>query len=384
MSALQQGHLRLLRYAGLFTWICVGVPLVLRTRLFDSNPQAVTVIGWWIAWLAFGIAYWLSMRELANEGRRWVFLLLLPVMAAAAVAVSYLTQGGIGAILLLVSAGVLPWALTLAWAIVWLVAQSLAMIPVFVSRADFSLLEALLQAGLYLGFSSFAFITSVVARRQAEDREELWRVNAELRGAQLMLAESERTGERLRISRELHDLVGHHLTALSLNLEVASHLVEGKALSHVERAQALSKLLLTDVRQVVSTLREGDKVDIGQALRRLIEGLPRPAIHLNLPNGQTLVDPRQAQVVMRLAQEAITNAVKHAQAHNLWIDLRLSDEGVEVVARDDGRGTASLTAGNGLKGMQERVAQLGGHLDVESSPGMGFVLMAWLPMESTA
>jgi signal transduction histidine kinase len=384
MSALQQGHLRLLRYAGLFTWICVGVPLVLRTRLFDSNPQAVTVIGWWIAWLAFGVAYWLSMRELANDGRRWVFLLLLPVMAAAAVAVSFLTQGGIGAILLLVSAGVLPWALTLAWAIVWLVAQSLAMIPVFVSRADFSLLEALLQAGLYLGFSSFAFITSVVARRQAEDREELWRVNAELRGAQLMLAESERTGERLRISRELHDLVGHHLTALSLNLEVASHLVEGKALAHVERAQALSKLLLTDVRQVVSTLREGDKVDIGQALQRLIEGLPRPTIHLNLPAEQTLVDPHQAQVVMRLAQEAITNAVKHAQAHNLWIDLRFTNKGVEVVARDDGRGTASLTAGNGLKGMQERVAQLGGHLDVESSPGMGFVLMAWLPMESTA
>lgn len=324
------------------------------------------------------------MRELANDGRRWVFLLLLPVMAAAAVAVSFLTQGGIGAILLLVSAGVLPWALTLAWAIVWLVAQSLAMIPVFVSRADFSLLEALLQAGLYLGFSSFAFITSVVARRQAEDREELWRVNAELRGAQLMLAESERTGERLRISRELHDLVGHHLTALSLNLEVASHLVEGKALAHVERAQALSKLLLTDVRQVVSTLREGDKVDIGQALQRLIEGLPRPTIHLNLPAEQTLVDPHQAQVVMRLAQEAITNAVKHAQAHNLWIDLRFTNKGVEVVARDDGRGTASLTAGNGLKGMQERVAQLGGHLDVESSPGMGFVLMAWLPMESTA
>ncbi|MCB1608537.1 MAG: sensor histidine kinase, partial [Xanthomonadales bacterium] len=90
------------------------------------------------------------------------------------------------------------------------------------------------------------------------------------------------------------------------------------------------------------------------------------------------------QVVLRLAQEAITNAVKHAQAQNLWIALRRADGGVEVVARDDGRGAKKVSAGNGLKGMQERVTQLGGHLDVETGPGLGFVLMAWLPMESQA
>lgn len=383
MSALQQSHLRLLRLAGIVTWGCVGLALLVVTRQENPRPETWQVYGWWIGWFGFGLAYWLATQELAGRARRWVFLSLLPVMSATAVAVSYFTGGGIGAILLLVSAGVLPWALPLPVAVVWLIAQSLAMIPVFVRRADFSLVEALIQAGVYLAISSFAFVTSVVARRQAEDREELWRVNAELRATQLMLAESERTAERLRISRELHDLVGHHLTALSLNLEVASHLVEGKALEHVKRSQSLSRLLLSDVRQVVSTLREGDLVDIGEALKRLSEGVPRPEIHLQVPEQVTMVAAGHAQVVLRFVQEAITNAVKHAQAQNLWIALRRADDGFEVVARDDGRGTKMVTAGNGLKGMQERVAQLGGHLDVETGPGMGFVLMAWLPMEST-
>ncbi len=384
MSALQQSHLRLLRTAGLVIWGCIALGLLVVERQSTTPIQTWQVYGWWITWAVFGVTFWLALRELAGAGRTWVFLILVPLISGSAVALSFFTQSGLGAIFLIVSAGVLPWALRKPLPTIFLVLQSAAMIPVFAGLRDFTWLEGVIQAGLYGGISCFPFITSMVALRQAEDREELWRVNGELRAAQLMLAESERTGERLRISRELHDLVGHHLTALSLNLEVASHLVEGKALEHVSRAQSLSRLLLSDVRQVVSTLREGDMVDIGEALKRLTEGLPRPEIHLQVPEEVTMVAAGQAQVVMRLAQEAITNAVKHAQAQNLWIELRRADGGFEVVARDDGRGAKKVSAGNGLKGMQERVSQLGGHLDVETGPGLGFVLMAWLPMESHA
>ncbi len=77
-------------------------------------------------------------------------------------------------------------------------------------------------------------MTSVVARQQADSREEQRRLNSELRATRTLLTESSRIGERMRISRELHDLVGHHLTALSLNLEVASHLANGAALDHMQ------------------------------------------------------------------------------------------------------------------------------------------------------
>jgi DNA-binding NarL/FixJ family response regulator len=79
--------------------------------------------------------------------------------------------------------------------------------------------------------------------------------------------------ERVRSSRELHDLIGHHLTTLSLNLEVASHVSDGKAKAHVDKAQALARLLLSDVRAVVSRLREGESLDLAEALQLVLAGL---------------------------------------------------------------------------------------------------------------
>ena len=134
----------------------------------------------------------------------------------------------------MVAACVLPWLLPLPLGVAWLVLSEFLVVPVFVRWLDMSWLEALMQSLLYAGFSGFVFVTSLVARQQAQAREEQRRLNAELRATRALLAESARINERTRISRELHDLLGHHLTALSLNLEVAGHLTEGKAQEHVQ------------------------------------------------------------------------------------------------------------------------------------------------------
>ena len=144
-----------------------------------------------------------------------------------------------------------------------------------------------------------------VARRQSYARDELRKVNSELRATQALLAESTRIAERVRISRELHDLVGHHLTALSLNLEVASHLVSGKAVEHVAQAQTVAKLLLSDVREVVGAMRGGDSIDLTEALLRLSEGVPKPQIHLDIPELLTVDDPQRAQVVLRVPKRSL-------------------------------------------------------------------------------
>jgi signal transduction histidine kinase len=212
--------------------------------------------------------------------------------------------------------------------------------------------------------------------------DELRKVNSELQATQALLAENTRIAERVRIARELHDLVGHHLTALTLNLEVATHLVQGKALEHVQQAQSLAKLLLVDVREVVSDMREDDKVELAAALRTLVEGVPEPRIHLDLPRELSMTDPVRAQVMLRCAQEMITNSLRHAEAKNLWISLVHDENGVAMIARDDGRGTDAIEVGNGLKGMTERLRQLGGELNIESSPGAGFSLHAWVPAEA--
>lgn len=372
---------QLLRYAGLFTWACAGVSLPFMPRLTAPGAH-VEVAGTVTAYLGFAIAYWLLTREMDRDGRRGIYLGSLIAMTVSALAIGHLTGTGIGAILLMVCASVLPWVLPLGQGVFWLLLQNLGMLPVFLARPNFSTLDAVLQVGLYLSLSTLTFMTSYVARRQTEAREELRVVNSELRATQLLLAEGERAGERLRISRELHDVVGHHLTALSLNLEVATHLVTGKALDHVKQAQSVSKQLLADVRQVVSALRGSDTVDIDRTLRELVASAPAPEVHLSLPEPFRIADARRAQVLVRLTQEILTNAMRHARARHLWLDFRHDGDIVELVARDDGRGATEVKAGNGLTGMRERLEIFGGSLDIETRPGYGFVVLARLPLES--
>ena len=378
-------HTRLLRYAGLFTWAVVGVPLLYPwlLPLFGGveDQLALRPMPWqgWVAYGAFGLSYaWLT-RGLGVRRRNVGDFILLLMLTVAAIAVSYYNESGLGSVLLMVAACVLPWLLPLPVGIAWLVLSQLSVAPVFVRGLDFPLLEALMQSVLYAGFSGFVFVTSLVARQQAQAREEQRRLNAELRATRALLAESARVNERTRISRELHDLLGHHLTALSLNLEVAGHLSEGRVKEHVQQAHTLARLLLTDVREAVSQLREGGAIDLGAALRPLAENVPALSIHMDIEEPLTLDDPERAHVLLRCTQEIITNAVRHASARNLWIRARREDGCIGIVARDDGAGAESVVPGHGLRGMRERLAQHGGDLQIEARPGAGFCLRLRLP-----
>lgn len=373
--------IELLRIAGLFAWLCASIPLVLMRLLYTEPLGAEQYLAWWILHLVFGFTFWNQVRSLPVRTSLPHRLLTVSVLTVSALGVSVVAQTALGGILLLIVAGLLPWILPMALALAWLIGQILLLVLVLHNIPDLAFADAALMGGLFLGMSGFAFVTGMVALQQHAARDELRKVNSELRATQALLADNTRIAERVRIARELHDLVGHHLTALTLNLEVATHLVNGKALEHVQQAQSLAKLLLADVREVVSEMREDDKVDLAAALRTLVGGTPEPRIHLDLPSALALTDPVRAQVLLRCTQEMITNSVRHAQADNLWISLRQDDLGLALTARDDGRGADEVEAGNGLNGMRERLRQLGGELNIETSPGSGFALRAWMPME---
>ena len=384
---MRLSHTQLLRYAGLFTWAMVGIPLVLNSWYFPvGEPGEILapvpdLMGSTIAYFIFGVAYWLVTRELGSRRPRWYDVVLLAILTAAAIAVSQLTGTGLGGILLMIVAGVIPWLMPLPAGILWLIVQHVALVPVFIEGQQFTPIAAVLQAALYIGYSSFTFITGLVAKQQVEARDEQRRLNAELRATRALLAESSRMSERLRISRELHDLLGHHLTALSLNLEVACHLTEGKALEHVRQAQSLAKLLLTDVRQAVSEMREERGIDLGAAMRVLAEGVPALDVVLDLPEQMHLEDPERAQVLLRCTQEIITNAIRHSGAHQLHLTLARDPTELRLHAKDDGRGCDAPVAGNGLRGMRERLAACGGRLNITSASGQGFALDVRIPLE---
>ena len=375
---LQEGRQRpieLLRYTGLFAWLCASIPLFLMPFWYESLLGMNQYLTWWVLHLVFGLTYWNQVRTLPVRSSLSHRLVTVSVLTICALGISMMAETSLGGILLLIVAGLLPWMLPSAPALGWLIVQNILLVAVI----TFS--DAATAGGIFLGISLFAYMSGVVSLRQHISRDALRKVNSELRATQALLADNTRIAERVRIARELHDLVGHHLTALTLNLEVATHLVDGKALDHVQQAHSLAKLLLADVREVVSDMRVDDKVDLAAALRTLVSGVPEPQIHLDLPSELAMTDPQRAQVLLRCAQEMITNSVRHARAKNLWISLVHDVDGVALTARDDGRGVGSVEVGNGLQGMTERLRQLGGELKIETSPGAGFALRAWVPVE---
>jgi signal transduction histidine kinase len=371
-----------LRYAGIATWTLVALTLLLLPVVAGEPIESARIFGWWAGAILFILTFLHPAARLRMLAPMWQRLIAMAVMTAGVFAVSFFSKSALGVILSTVIAGILPWILPRLIATAWLIGIALAFSIWAAMLPQFGWAYALPQLMITLALMLFAYAASMLALNQVKAREELRRVNSELRATQSLLAENTRIAERVRIARELHDLVGHHLTALSLNLEVASHTAEGKAREHCQRAGSIARLLLSDVREVVSDMRHDDRVDLREAIRELASGVPEPAIHLDIPDELSLADPKRAQILLRCAQEVITNAVRHAQANNLWISLTADDDGLRLEARDDGRGAEELLPGNGLNGMRERIKELGGRLEIMTRPHSGFRINAWMPPET--
>jgi len=206
----------------------------------------------------------------------------------------------------------------------------------------------------------------------------LTRTNAELRTTQSLLHESARLGERLRIARDLHDVMGHTLTTLTIHLDVAGKLTSGPAAEHVAHARTAAGELLDQVRAVVSRFRV-EPLDLRAALETLAAGAQGLRVLLRLPPDLAVSDPARAETIVRCVQEIITNTLRHARAHELVIEMRNEHGGLVITAQDDGRG-GRFTPGHGLEGMRERFENLGGSLAISSAQGAGFTVKGVLPL----
>ncbi|MEO0973246.1 MAG: sensor histidine kinase [Pseudomonadota bacterium] len=224
---------------------------------------------------------------------------------------------------------------------------------------DDSTLRNVLLFGTFHLFALISARETLAARRAREAAD---KANRELRSTRELLAESSRAGERARIARDLHDLLGHHLTALSINLQVAVRTAEGEQRSRLEECHALARLLLSDVRDTVGALRSEVGLDLTQALQALTEHTPGLTVHLDIDTSFAVDDVATASAVLRCVQEALTNTLRHANARKCWVSLRREGEQIHLQVRDDGRVDDPLLPGNGLKGMAERASHLAGSL----------------------
>ena len=329
---------RSFRRAGAFAWLMVGLPMLI------EPPHTMWRLAVWVAaYLVFAVAFF-----------RATPILLAAQGLCVAVMVAVLCNGFEGTLLVLVAMR-LGRMFSPRVGLLWIGAQT-ALLAAGIA-VHWSPRSAMLLVPPYLGLQVLGYAVMRLLGRT----EQLARMR-----------------ERLRIAHELHDAVGHHLTALSLNLEAAAHLAPETAAAPMRTAQSIARLLLSEVRDVVSTLGGDGQEDVAEALRKLAAGIPTPRVHLHIAEPLS-AEGDGAHAIVRCAQEIITNAARHAHAENLWIDVAERDAVVEIRARDDGIGVGEVHAGAGLTGMRSRLERLGGTLSIESRPGAGFRVVATVP-----
>lgn len=225
-------------------------------------------------------------------------------------------------------------------------------------------------------FHLFAVIATHRAKREQELREETVALNRELLATRELLTEHSRQTERLRIARDLHDLLGHHLTAQILQLEVATHLTDGQGRQKVEQALALGKLLLSDLRTAVSELREDEPINFHDAVKKLVSGVPGITVELDFRT--VLGEIQLAETLLRCTREALTNVLRHSGADSCTIHFSEDDHSYCLRVSDNGKRSESVTAGNGLKGIKERIEEAGGQ--VSWTCNKGFTLEMRMPL----
>jgi signal transduction histidine kinase len=250
----------------------------------------------------------------------------------------------------------------------------------------------------YMGILAAAWLLGHFAHNYRAYAARLEERTAELEQAREELARRAVTEERLRLARELHDVVAHAMSVIAVQSGVGAHVADsqpeevGKALAAIE---ATSRDALTELRRLLGVLRqdgepqasltpvpglanlEGLLAEVAKAgltVGLRVEGTPSP-----LPAGLDLS-------AYRIVQEALTNVVKHAGPATAQVTIRYRDHDVAVEVTDNGRGVGAVAGdgrrgtGHGLIGMRERVAAFGGDFEVGPRPGGGFRVAARLPL----
>jgi signal transduction histidine kinase len=203
--------------------------------------------------------------------------------------------------------------------------------------------------------------------------------------------------ERMRIARELHDVLAHNISLINVQAGVALHLMDeqpGQSRTALVAIKQASNDALGELRSVLDVLRQGDEAPprapasglaqldslvagagaTGLEVRTRVEGLPRP-----LPAGTDLA-------AFRIVQESLTNVTRHAGPASATVLVRYGPDDLTVRVDDDGRGPVAAAGpgnGNGIRGMRERVAALGGELTTGPRPGGGFRVQARLPIDES-
>lgn len=375
--------------------------------------------------ITLAICFITMSKHRANFNSR---LYLLGFMYFIAIASQWVVPYVYLAIFIVIWSAILPYYFP--WKLCVALSVPISLPTVIIQSVVWNEQYALLTGALFWTFNLFAMIMSNTAIKESKAREEADALNRQLLSTQQLMKQALTQDERLRIARNIHDVLGHHLTALTINLQVASRKAEllestesQTIKQHVDQSHRIAKLLLSDVREAISDIRENAAIDFSLAVNALIKDLPRPKVNLHIDDNMVLTNVRVADCLLRSMQEALTNVIRHSQADYFSISLtqrkgtyellmrdsrvlgkvdykpngdRQSNmpsfdkapcsysEGVcvEGVQKEEGPSESDISshvvAGNGLKGMRERVHELHGAISWQQIE-QGFCIAIHIP-----
>ena len=270
-------------------------------------------------------------------------------------------------------------------------AASLAAIVVLVDWDGWRLDDVVFVTLVYGG----AWLVGTLVRRPRQRAHELERRTADLETRQAEAARQAVDQERARIARELHDVVAHSVSVMTIQAGAVRRRLEvgqGREREALEAVERTGREALVEMRRMLGILRrDGAPAELGPQpgaaeLEQLVEQVRAAGLAVTLDvDGASSLPPGHGLAVYRVVQEALTNVLKHAGAARATVTVRVDPRAVELDVRDDGRAAASADGGgHGLIGMRERVALYGGTLRAGPAPDGGFVVHARLPLEPTA
>lgn len=354
---------------------------VLAGQFLFASEHARNAASYWLyltLWIlhisVFAVAYWIRVHPRVRR-------------SAAADAVLLLVQLGAALSghqpLLYLFAFELPFVMPRRKAAGWLAAGlmlSAAVDASFMHSRSDDLSSSLYEIGMNLGYlaiyESMHFTVGLLAARERSGRRklekahaELTSANAELIATQMLLVDTVRAAERMRIARDLHDSLGHHLMAQNLHLELAIRKCQTVALSPIKAARELARSLLSEVRKVVSAERKDESVNLRRILETYCSGTPSPRIALFIEEELAVISPAVANAIFQNVQETVGDAVRHAGAVSLRISLTREDNGIALRVTDEGALTEDAGAHNAP----------GGRFDQVNSEGSRFDIRVWLP-----
>lgn len=345
-------------------------PLADLLRSDDSPARTVVILVVFAAFVALYLALLPPVAWLVRRGPGAI-LVALGLLAAAAVLTLLLGAPGSFTALFVyvaVAAGLLL-PVRPAAAVIGVTALGVGT-GLVVGGASDSTAASLVLTIVAVGAMMVAFARKIQANRELEAaREEL---------ARLAVAE-----ERLRIARDLHDLLGHTLSVIALKSELAAKLVDrdpGRARGELEEVQEVTRHALAEVREAVHGYR---RLALADAVDGARTALAAAGIDCRVEGRAGALPDEVEEVLAWAVREATTNVVRHSDARTCSIRLGPTDDGIELEVSDDGTVAASGDGGTGLHGLAERAEKLRGTLEVGTRRPAGFRVKLTVPLPAS-